>query len=81
MVKETLPVGIGSPAGPAAVIVKVTVCPKLEGFGVEVKVTVGFPLLTVCVKVAEVLGRLEKSPKYCAGIVLLPPCIHEPVIV
>jgi hypothetical protein len=33
------------------------------------------------VKVAEVLGRLEKSPKYCAGIVLLPPCIHEPVIV
>src|SRR2546425_6057284 len=54
---------VGTPtAGATAVtvVLSVTACPAVEGFGVEVRVVVVCPLFTVCVTTAEVLTRSEE---------------------
>jgi hypothetical protein len=51
----TVPVGVPVPEVGATVAVKVTVCPRGEGFGVEVS-EVAVPIkLTFCVRVEELL--------------------------
>jgi hypothetical protein len=62
-VKTTLPVGVPTPGATAlTVAVKVTACPKTEGLAEDVTAVLVLALLTVCVKLAEVLGLKFPSP-------------------
>jgi hypothetical protein len=56
-------VGVPVAGGTAlTVAVNVTVCPVVDGFGVEVKLVVVFPAFTTWVTTAEVLARKFPPP-------------------
>jgi hypothetical protein len=58
----TVPVGV-PPYWPATVAVNVTVCPRFEGFGEDVREVVVGALPTFCFSVDELLGRKAESPE------------------
>jgi len=73
--KVTEPVGVGPPVDGGTgwmVAVKVTVCPRLAGFGDPVSVIVVLAWLTVCVTAFEVLPERFESPPYTAVTESLP---------
>ncbi len=53
--KVTVPVGVPVVAD-VTVAVKVTACPKVDGFGIEVTLVVVLALFTVCFSTDDVLG-------------------------
>ena len=57
----TVPVGV-PPEIDVTVALNVTLCPKLEGFALDVTVVAVVYLLTVSVKIAEVLAKNVVSP-------------------
>jgi hypothetical protein len=61
--KVTVPVGMPVPGAVAiTVAVKVTACPKIEGLTDELTAVVVLALLTVCVKLDELLALKLPSP-------------------
>ena len=61
--KITVPVGVPVPGAVAVTVaVKVTDCLETEGLAEEVTVVVELALLTVCVRVDELLGLKLASP-------------------
>jgi hypothetical protein len=69
-VKLTVPVGAGDP-DEVTVIVKVTGCPEMEGFRLEVKAVVA-EVLTVRVVLAPEAASLAPSPLKQATALLVP---------
>ncbi len=74
--KVTVPVGV--PPLDVTVAVKVTDCPKLDGFGNELTVVVDPARLTTCPpdNVPWLVVKLA-SPLYCAVIVCVPAASVE----
>jgi hypothetical protein len=57
----TVPSGVAPPVPPATVAVKVTLCPNVDGFRLEVSVVV-VPSFTVCVNALDELVVWFVSP-------------------
>src|SRR2546422_10782318 len=70
----TVPVGTPT-AGPTALTValRVTACPTAEGLGVEARVVLVLPGLTVWITIAEVLAAKFPPPLQAAVGEWLPP--------
>lgn len=75
----TLPVGV--PAPEATVAVNVTVCPKIDGLGSDVRAVVVLEALTICVSELDTLELKLLLPSYWAVMECVPPASDEIVSV
>src|SRR5262249_132933 len=65
-----MPVGIPAPGALAVTVaVNVTLWPHIDGLAFDATAVVVADLLTVCVKLLDVLAANLPSPRYCAEMV------------